>query len=174
MGADTTHAAVIWRRNGKFYGHIRELGILEHGASAAEVWSKLEQRKQEMRARFEEADIVQLFPAAGTVEAVAVDHRTRRFLIKTAAVAAALLVCIYAAGVQMHSATTLFVRQIGREFSANNLIWDWVARVEAMPEAKRAEDVQRVRRLVNALRPYAAEFKRLFDSLEQAGGSPSR
>jgi hypothetical protein len=178
MHADPSHRAVIWRREEQYFGQIPELGILEQDADLATLWGKLELQTAQVRARFQEAGIAQEFPGPRPVDVVTVDRPTRRFLVRTAGVTAAILLCIWALGGQLYLATGHLAKSLGREFSTRNVIQRWVAGLEGMPEDKRAESRERLRALALALRPYAEELRPLFAdlgaSIETAAPPPPR
>lgn len=158
------YQVTIWQRGGKYYGQIKELGILANAADLQSLWQTLESEVAAMRTRFAEAGIPHEMPPPLGKQQSAIDPEFPRFLVRLAAITTAALLFMIVASQQLRTAgkdvAQTFRQEIGISLRLNRI----VASLENKSPEKREELHRNLRTLAQELRPYLDDLQPLFES----------
>jgi hypothetical protein len=173
---------LVWKRNDKFFGGIRELGILESSRDITALWHQVDERKQEIIKKFVEGGIEDELPPpiknAGSFPGFHVlggkdnsgsqgrqhsrgDGGIHVIVVKMLVVTAGVLLCLFAAS-QFLEATVL--KLTSRKMLLQT-IQSYASSLEALPEEKRQEVHHLLQTIVTSLRPFARDIQPLLSDL---------
>ena len=144
MNDRVDYQVLVWERGGKYYGGIRELGILETNADIALLWGQIEERKHELIRKFVEGGIEAELPPPLTTKKIwgryqlvtreddpDVDGRAgrgigvRSYVAKAVVAVTGVLVCMLVASQYLEAAVhkltskRIVVREVLQDFAAN-------------------------------------------------------
>lgn len=146
----------VWRRHGKYYGHIRELAVLISDDNPASLIDRLETEKRSLVEAYGAAGIESEIPTP--ISKAETRHLRRdllRFLSKTAIVVVVVSIVIVVAKNQI----------IGILPGPRAVVEMVAAKLRSYPEETRGQTRENLRIIVEELRPYAQEIKPLINEL---------
>lgn len=180
MNDRADYQVLVWERDGKYYGGIRELGILETNTDIALLWRQIEERKQELIRKFVEGGIEDELPPPLTTRKVwgryqsvtreadtDVDGRSNRgiggsgihsYVAKAAVAVVGVLVCMLVASQYLEAAVhTLTSKRI----VVREVLQDFAANLETLPEVKRESLHRSLQVIASNLRPFVQDLRPL-------------
>ncbi len=189
MNDRADYQVLVWERDGKYYGGIRELGILETNADIALLWGQIEQRKQELIRKFVEGGIEDELPPPlttkkmwGRYQSVAleddpsVDGRARRgigvrrYLAKAVVAVAGVLVCMLVASQYLEAAVH---KLTSKRIVVREVLQDFATNLETLPEVKRESLHRSLQVIASNLRPFVQDLRPLLNESSSSACSDS-
>lgn len=186
MNDRADYQVLVWERDGKYYGGIRELGILETSTDIAVLWGQIEERKQELIRKFVEGGIEDELPPPLATKNTWARYRSvtredapdadagggiggngvRSYVAKAVIAVTGILVCTLVASQYLEAAVH---KLTSKRIVVREVLQDFAANLETLPEVKRESLHRSLQVIASNLRPFVQDLRPL---LSDSSSSP--
>ena len=170
------YKTLIWRKNGIYYGQVREISILARGDDPADVLGKVEAAKEELFQTYREAGlgIEEAPPPIGT-ESWRRWQSLSWFAAKAAVITfAASILIVVTLSQAANSVRGVIVDAFDATGGPYAMVGNLARYVDGFPAERRAKTQRNLEIIVKALLPYAETIHPLFGpACDSTGARPA-
>jgi hypothetical protein len=161
----------VWQRDGKYLGYVKELAILEEAGSLADLWDRVNQRKEEICRRLDDEGLTLesinpgMAAPANTGQLPASSSKTVPLLMATGL---ALLIVGYGSIAFLRSAGSQLTSELKARATPNYV----AAKLESLSDEEKEKIHGSLRVINEQLRPFVSDIKPLLSDFSAPAECP--
>ena len=161
----TDYQLIVWKKEGKFFGRVRELGILESAGSLPDLWDQVESKKREIIEHFKESGAEVEIPTPIHLEEKTTVQDSHRVLPRWMGFVGIFIASIIVIVSFLWSFKAIILDQVGLTSIILKRLDNLATHLDTMPSEKREQLHRSLQIIAREGRPFVQDIKPLLEEL---------